>query len=122
VSARLCQPCEVILEWIKLYKVHRKPWGLSGSLAIIIDPPAWCGVARTLCARDVKTLFLGGEAPQWRQHQGDQGSLASASVASLCGESSGDLERDLVTGKQYSCVSASTPWTRGGLVPTDTTR
>jgi hypothetical protein len=26
-----------------------------------------------------------------------------------------------VTGKQYSCVSASTMWTRGGLVPTDTT-
>jgi hypothetical protein len=41
-------------------------------------------------------------------------------VASLCGESSGALGRDLVTGKQYSCVSAST-WTRGGLVPTDTT-
>jgi hypothetical protein len=42
-------------------------------------------------------------------------------VASLCGESSGALGRDLVTGKQYSCVSASTTWTRGGLVPTDTT-
>jgi hypothetical protein len=28
---------------------------------------------------------------------------------------------DLVTGKQYSCVSASTTWTRGDLVPTDTT-
>jgi hypothetical protein len=41
-------------------------------------------------------------------------------VASLCGESRGALGRDLVTGKQYSCVSAST-WTRGGLVPTDTT-
>jgi hypothetical protein len=37
-------------------------------------------------------------------------------VASLCGESSGALGRDLVTGKQYSCVSASTTWTRGGLV------
>jgi hypothetical protein len=43
-------------------------------------------------------------------------------VASLCGKSSGALGRDLVTGKQYSCVSASTMWTRGGLVPTDTTR
>jgi hypothetical protein len=41
-------------------------------------------------------------------------------VASLCGESSGALGRDLVAGKQYSCVSASTTWTRGGLVPTDT--
>jgi hypothetical protein len=29
--------------------------------------------------------------------------------------------RDLVTGKQYSCVSTSTTWTRGGLVLTDTT-
>jgi hypothetical protein len=28
---------------------------------------------------------------------------------------------DLVTGKQYSYVSASTIWTRDGLVPTDTT-
>jgi hypothetical protein len=42
-------------------------------------------------------------------------------VASLRGESSGALATDLVTGKQYSCVSASTMWTRGGLVPTDTT-
>jgi hypothetical protein len=40
----------------------------------------------------------------------------------LSGESSGALGRDLVTKKQYSCVSASTTWTRGGLVPTDTMR
>jgi hypothetical protein len=32
----------------------------------------------------------------------------------------GAIGRDLVAGKQYSCVSAST-WTRGDLVPTDTT-
>jgi hypothetical protein len=25
-------------------------------------PPAWCGVARTLCAGGVETPFLGGEA------------------------------------------------------------
>jgi hypothetical protein len=31
------------------------------------------------------------------------------------------LGRDLVTEKQYSCVSASTMWIRGDLVPTDTT-
>jgi hypothetical protein len=43
-------------------------------------------------------------------------------VASFYGESSGAHGRDLVTGKQYSCVSASTIWSRGGLVPTDTTR
>jgi hypothetical protein len=42
-------------------------------------------------------------------------------VASLCDESSGAVGRDLATGKQYYCVSASTTWTRGGLVPTDTT-
>jgi hypothetical protein len=42
-------------------------------------------------------------------------------VARLCSESSGALGRYLVTEKQYSCVSASTTWTRGGLVPTDTT-
>jgi hypothetical protein len=41
-------------------------------------------------------------------------------VASLSGKSSGAIGRDLVTGKQYSCVSASTMLTRGGLVPTDT--
>jgi hypothetical protein len=40
--------------------------------------------------------------------------------ASLCGESSGVLGRYLVTWKQYSCVSATTTWTSGGLVPTDT--
>jgi hypothetical protein len=50
----------VILEWIKinLYKVRRKPWGLSGSLAIVIDLPAWCGEVRTLCAGDVETPSL----------------------------------------------------------------
>jgi hypothetical protein len=37
--------------------------GLSGSPAIVIDPPAWCGAARTLCVGDVETPFLGGEAP-----------------------------------------------------------
>jgi hypothetical protein len=41
-----------------VYKVHRKPCGLSGAPAIVIDPPAWCGVARTLCAGDVETPFL----------------------------------------------------------------
>jgi hypothetical protein len=40
----------------------------------------------------------------------------------VSGESSGALGRDLMTEKQYSCVSASAMWTRGGLVPTDTTR
>jgi hypothetical protein len=54
---------EVILEWIKVYKVRRKPWGLSGSPAIVIDPPAWCGAARTLCAGDVEAPFLSGEDP-----------------------------------------------------------
>jgi hypothetical protein len=41
-----------------VYKVLQKPWGLSGSPAIVIDPPAWCGVARTLCAGDVETPSL----------------------------------------------------------------
>jgi hypothetical protein len=27
------------------------------------DPLPWCGVARTLCAGDVETPFLGREAP-----------------------------------------------------------
>jgi hypothetical protein len=43
-------------------------------------------------------------------------------VVSLCGESSGAPGRDLVTGKEYSCVSVSTTSIRGGLVPTDITR
>jgi hypothetical protein len=42
-------------------------------------------------------------------------------MASLRGESSGAIGRDLVIGKQCSCVSASTSWTMGGLVPADTT-
>jgi hypothetical protein len=29
--------------------------------ANVFDPPAWCGVARTLCAGDVMTSF-----PWWR--------------------------------------------------------
>jgi hypothetical protein len=39
---------------------------------------------------------------------------------SLSGELSAALGRDLVTKKQYSCVSASTTWTRGDIVPTNT--
>jgi hypothetical protein len=57
-ECKVCQPCEVILEWIKLYKVRRKPWGLSVSPANVFDPPVWCGVERTLCAGDVKTPSL----------------------------------------------------------------
>jgi hypothetical protein len=41
-----------------VYKVRRKPWGLSGSPAIVIDPPTWCGAARTLCAGGVETPSL----------------------------------------------------------------
>jgi hypothetical protein len=59
-ECKVCLPCEVILDWIKAYKVCQKPWGLSGSPAIIFDPPSWCGAARTLCAGDVETPFLGG--------------------------------------------------------------
>jgi hypothetical protein len=73
-----------------------KPWSLSGSPPIVFDPPAWCGVAWRPPSL-VEKLLSGGD------------------------ESSGALGRDLVTGKRYSCVSASTTWTKGGLVPTDTT-
>ena len=62
-ECKMCLPCEVILEWIELYEVRRKPWSLGGSPANVFDPPAWCGAARTLCAGDVETPFLGGEAP-----------------------------------------------------------
>jgi hypothetical protein len=62
-ECKVCLPCEVNLEWIKLYKVRRNPWGLIGSPAIVFDPPAWCGVARTLSVGDVETPFLSGEAP-----------------------------------------------------------
>jgi hypothetical protein len=37
--------------------------GLERSQTIVIDPSAWCGAARTLCAGDVETPFLGGETP-----------------------------------------------------------
>jgi hypothetical protein len=103
-----------------VYKVRRKPWGLSGSPVIVIDPPAWCGAARTLCAGDVETPFLSGEAPSGDGIKVTKGAWQVpkwlAFVASQV-----VLGRDLVTGKQYSCVSASTMWTRGGFVPTDTT-
>jgi hypothetical protein len=62
-ECKVCQPCEVILELIKLYKVCLKPWGLSGSPTIVFNPLALCGVARTLCAWDVETPFLCGEPP-----------------------------------------------------------
>jgi hypothetical protein len=41
--------------------VRRKPWNLSGSLAIVFNPPAWCGAARTLCVGDVETPL-----PWWK--------------------------------------------------------
>jgi hypothetical protein len=39
-ECNVCLPYEVIFEWIKVYKVRRKAWGLSGSPAIVFDPPA----------------------------------------------------------------------------------
>jgi hypothetical protein len=80
-ECKVCLPCEENLEWIKLYKVRRKPWGLSVSPAIIFDPPAWCGMASTLCAGTwrplsfVEKLLSGGDikvtkgawrVPLWR--------------------------------------------------------
>ena len=62
-ECKVCLPCEVILEWIKLYEVCRKSWSLGGSPANVFDPLAWCGAARTLCAGDVETPVLSGEAP-----------------------------------------------------------
>jgi hypothetical protein len=41
-----------------VYKVRRKPWGISGSPAIVIDPPTWCGTTRTLCAGMWRPPFL----------------------------------------------------------------
>jgi hypothetical protein len=46
-----------------VYKVRRKPWGLSGSPAIVIDPSAWCGVARALCAGEVTKGSW--QVPKW---------------------------------------------------------
>jgi hypothetical protein len=45
----------------------------------------WCGVARTLCAGDVETPFLVAKALYLMRHQGDQGSLVSDFMVSLCG-------------------------------------
>jgi hypothetical protein len=63
-ECKVCLPCEVILEWIKLYEVCRQPWVLSGSPSIVFDPLTWYGVARTLCEGDVETpvekLLSGG--------------------------------------------------------------
>jgi hypothetical protein len=56
-ECKVCLPCEVILEWIKLYKVRRKAWGLSGSPTIVFDPPTWCGVVRTLCVGAWRSPF-----------------------------------------------------------------
>jgi hypothetical protein len=50
-----------------VYKVRQKPWGLSGSPAIVFDPPAWCGAASTLCGGTwrppslVEKLLSGGD-------------------------------------------------------------
>jgi hypothetical protein len=62
-ECKVGQPCEVIVEWIKLYKVCREPCGLSGSPAIVFDPRTCSRVVRTFCVGDVETPFLGGEAP-----------------------------------------------------------
>jgi hypothetical protein len=42
----------------------RSPWSLSGSLAIVFNPPTWCGAAKTLCAGGRgDPLPLSGEVP-----------------------------------------------------------
>jgi hypothetical protein len=62
-------------------------------------------VEKLLSGGGIKVTKGASQVPKWL-----------AFVASQVGA----LGRDLVAGKQYSFVSAST-WTRGGLVPTDTT-
>jgi hypothetical protein len=60
-ECKMCLHCEVILEWIKLYKVCRKPWGLSGSLTNRLRPSGlvWSG-EDTLCGG------RGDPLPWWR--------------------------------------------------------
>jgi hypothetical protein len=87
-----------------VYKVHRKPWSLSGSPAIVFDPPAWCGEERHFVQGAwrppslVEKLHSGGgikvtkgawRVPKWR------------AFVACSWERLGD-------GKQFSCVSAST--------------
>jgi hypothetical protein len=51
----------MVLEWIKVYMVCQSLVAFV-ALQQVFDPPAWCGAMLTMCAGDVETLSLGGEA------------------------------------------------------------
>jgi hypothetical protein len=58
-------------------------------------------VEKLLCGGSIKVTKGALQVPKW---------------LAFVAESSCALGKDLVTRKQYSCVSASTTWTRGGSV------
>jgi hypothetical protein len=45
----VCQPCDVILVWIKVYKVRQSLVALV-TLRHVVDPPTWCSGINT-CVR-----------------------------------------------------------------------
>ena len=96
------------------------PWSLSGSPASFQPSGLVWSRHRQLCAGDVETPSL-VEKLLSRDGIKVTGELG----VSLSGKPLWQVKRchgrDLVTGKQYSCVSASTTWTSGGLVSIDTT-
>jgi hypothetical protein len=51
----------MVLEWIKVYMVCQSLVAFV-ALQQVFDPPAWFGAMLTMCAGDVETLSLGGEA------------------------------------------------------------
>jgi hypothetical protein len=57
---KVYQPCEVILEWIKVCKVC---WSLGAFVALqqIFDPLALCGAVLMMCVGDMETPSLVGD-------------------------------------------------------------
>jgi len=82
----------------------------------VFNPPYWCGAASTALCGDVETLSVMEKLLSGKRDQGDRSNL----MASLCGKSKCPRNR-LDYREAILLVSASTTWSRSGLVPSRTT-
>ena len=115
-------PRALVLEWTTLLSwCAGYPWSLRGSPALLRPSGlVWSGVDD--CVRGTWRPILHGEAPWWKIWP--RWPETWVSFDGIAFVTSQDVpERDLVSKKQYSWLSASTTWTRGGIflpIPQDT--
>ena len=110
----------LVLEWTTTCISVCWPYGALVACRQVFDSPAWFGAAVTIVCG-----WRGEPHLLWRSFLVESGIKVTGNLAWACGlafvVSQGVPGRELMAGKWYSWLSASTTCTRGGLVRTDTT-